>query len=433
MSAKNMIETLRRQFKTNLVIVVNAGSLFSTEIVTAGLGYIYWWLAAKMFKPELVGLSSAAISAMMLLGNIGKVGLDTMLVGELPRNPQSRGTMITTALLVTGVVSIVLGILFAYGTPLISPELTPLAQNIANSLLFAIGVALTSISLVIDQALIGLLRGQMQLQRNFIFSISKLLLLFTAGMLLASDFNLMIYATWVGGNLLSIGYIVLSGFSQLANKRVSIMPQLKLLRELRGLTLKHYALNLAIQVPGYTLPLLVAALINIERAGSFYIAWMIASFLFALSYAFTRVLFAVGSGQQSLLTEKIRFTLKLSFIIGALGAAALFMGADLIMRMFGSIYADQATTTLRILAVSIFPIIIKTHYVAVSQIFGRMIKAAKLIAVGSILELGLAAIGAHLGGLPGLSLGWVIAVYIEGLLTIAPVYRIAISDEQSQP
>ena len=61
-----------------------------------------------------------------------------------------------------------------------------------------------------------------------------------------------------------------------------------------------------------------------------------------------------------------------------------------------------------------------------------MIKAAKIIAVGSILELGLAAIGAHLGGLPGLSLGWVIAVYIEGLMTIAPVYRIAISDELSQ-
>ena len=428
----NMIETLRRQLKSNLVIVINAGSLFSTQIVTSGLGYIYWWLAAQIYQPEIVGLSSAAISAMMLLGNIGKVGLDTMLVGELPRNHQSRGTMITTALLVTGVIGIVLGILFAYGTPFISPELNPLAHNISNSLLFAIGVGLTSITLVVDQALIGLLRGQMQLQRNFIFSISKLLFLFVAGMLLAGDFNLMIYATWVVGNLLSLGYIVLSSFSQLVNKRIPITPQFKLLRELRGLTLKHYVLNLAIQVPGYTLPLLVAALINVEKTGSFYIAWMIASFLFALSYAFTRVLFAIGSGQQYLLTEKIQFTLKLSFIICTLGAAVLLIGANPIMGIFGSTYAEQASTTLRILAISIFPIIIKTHYVAVSQIFGRMIKAAKIIAVGSILELGLAAIGAHLGGLPGLSLGWVIAVYIEGLMTIAPVYRIAISDELSQ-
>lgn len=428
-----MIETLRQQLKTNLVIVVNAASLFSTQIVTSGLGYIFWWLAARMYKPEIVGLSSAAISAMMLLGNIGKVGLDTMLVGELPRNRRSRGTLIITALLVTGTVGVVLGILFAYSTLFISPELTPLAKNITNATLFAIGVGLTSVTFVSDQALIGLLRGQMQLQRNFVFSTSKLLLLFIAGMALASDFNLTIYAAWAAGNLLSLGYIVFSDFSHLKYKLKSIMPQMKLLRDLSGLTMKHYALNLVLQVPGYTLPLLVAALINVEHSGSFYIAWMIASFLFALSYALTRVLYAVGSGQQSLLSEKIRFTLKLSFIICTLGVAVLLIGANPIMKMFGSSYAEQATTTLQILSISIFPVIIKTHYVAISQIFGKMMKAVKVIGVGSILELGLAAIGARWGGLPGLSLGWVVAVYIEGLMTIGPVYRIAISsDEQLQ-
>jgi O-antigen/teichoic acid export membrane protein len=229
--------------------------------------------------------------------------------------------------------------------------------------------------------------------------------------------------------LLSLGFIMLVGFSQLAGKHVSIKPQVKLLRELSGLTLRHYALNLALQVPGYALPLLVAALISVEKSGSFYLAWMIASFLFAVPYAFTRVLFAVGSGQQSLLKEKMRFTLKSSFIICALGAGALLLGANLIMRMFGSIYAAQATSVLRILSIGVFPIIIKTHFVAVSQIYGRMIKAAKIIAIGSVLELALAAMGAHLGGLIGLSLGWVIAVYVEGLMTITPVYRIAISDE----
>lgn len=427
-----MIETLRSQLKTNLVIVVNAGSLFGTQIVTSGLGFIYWWLAARLYEPKLVGLSSAAISAMLLLGNVAKVGLDTMLVGELPRNHHSRGALISTALLVAGMAGIVLGILFAYGTPLISPELTPLAQNIPISLLFAIGVGLTSVNLVVDQALIGLLRGQVQLQRNFIFSLVKLLLLFLAGKFLTSNFNLMIYATWIGGNLLSLGYIVLSTFSPVINRRISIMPQFKLLRELSGLTMKHYALNLTMQVPSYALPLLVSGLISIENTGSFYIAWMIASFMFALPYAFTRVLFAVGSLQRSLLKEKIRFTLKLSFAIGTLGAAALFVVAYPILRLFGSTYAEQATSTLRILVVGIFPIIIKTHYVAVSQIFGRMINAAKIIAIGSVLELSLAALGAYLGGLAGLSLGWVVAVYVQSLMMTSLVYRVATSDEQLQ-
>jgi len=422
-----MIKKLKLQLKANLAIVVNAGSLFSTQIVTSGLGFIYWWLAAHTFEPELVGISSAAISAMLLMGDVGKVGLDTLLVGELPRKPESRGTLITTALLVTGLVGLGLGILFAYCAPFVSSEFALLSQDIPNLLLFAVGVAITGIALVMDQALIGLLKGYIQLQRNAVFAIAKLLLLFLAGSLFAIKSKLLIYATWAAGNFISFAYVAAVGLLKRTNKTTSYFPQLKLLRELSGPALKHYALNLTLQIPGYTLPLLVTALINVENTASFYTAWMIANFLFALPYAITRTLFAVGSAQQSLLTEKLRFTLKLSFIIGTLGAIGLFIIAYPLLSIFGSTYAEQATSSLRILAVSIIPITIKTHYVAISQIFGRMIKAARLMSLGSILELSFAAVGAYLGGLSGLSLGWVIAVFIEGLMTIVPVYRIATS------
>lgn len=425
-----MINTIKLQLKKNLDIVINAGSLFSTQIVTSGLGFVFWWLAARFYDPEQVGLSSAAISAMMLLAYIGNVGLDTMLVGELPRNPKARGTMITTALLVTGLVGIVLGVAFAYGTPLISPDLTPLGQTLGNSLLFALGVGLTAVCLVADQALVGLLKGQMQLKRNMIFAVVKLALLLLAGLLLPGNFALMIYATWVVGNITSLWYIGAAGYAQSVRKRLSFKPDFGLLKDLSGLSLKHYALNLTLQVPGYTLPLIVTALISVEMTGSFYMAWMISNFLFAIPYAFARVLFAVGAGQQSLLREKIRFTLKYSFLIGGAGAVVLLVGANLLMMMFGASYAEQATTTLRILAISIFPTIIKTHYVALSQIYGRMMKAARIFVIGSAMELGFAALGAYFGGLAGLSLGWVVAVFIQGFMTIGPVYRMANPGDQ---
>ncbi len=427
-----MIETIKLQIKKNLVIVINAGSLFSTQIVTSGLGFVFWWLAAHLYDPELVGLASAAISAMMLLGNIGNVGLDTMLVGEMARNPRLRGSMFTTALLVTGTMGLILGIFFAYGTPLISPELTPLGQNAGNTLLFALGVGLTGICLVADQGLIGLLKGQLQLQRNTIFASVKLVLLFLTGLLLPDHFALTIYATWVVGNLVSLGYIGVRGFSWARREKISFRPQFSLMKELSSLSMKHYALNLTLQVPGYTLPLIVTALISVEKTGSFYMAWMIANFLFAIPYALARVLYAVGAGQQSLLKEKIGFTLKYSFLIGGLGAAVLLVGAYPLMRLFGATYAEHATTTLRILAISIFPTIIKTHYVAISQIFGRMMKAARIFVIGSALELVLAAIGAYFGGLTGLSIGWVVAVFIQGFMTVGTVYQIANPNAHSE-
>ena len=46
-----------------------------TTVLTATFGFFYWLFAANKFPPEAVGFASASISAMMLLGTIGVLGL----------------------------------------------------------------------------------------------------------------------------------------------------------------------------------------------------------------------------------------------------------------------------------------------------------------------------------------------------------------------
>src|SRR5258708_35437498 len=53
----------------------------------------------------------------------------------------------------------------------------------------------------------------------------------------------------------------------------------------------------------------------------------------------------------------------------------------------------------------------------------RMTYARKPIAIGALLELAGPIIGAHLGNLAGLSLGWVLAQTIEAIYMSATVYR----------
>src|SRR5579862_892619 len=81
------------------LLLANAGSLFGTTLITAGIGFGYWWSAARLYPAAAVGFSSAAISAMMLLGSGGIVGLGTLLVGELPRQPGKEASLISAALL----------------------------------------------------------------------------------------------------------------------------------------------------------------------------------------------------------------------------------------------------------------------------------------------------------------------------------------------
>ena len=57
----------------------------------------------------------------------------------------------------------------------------------------------------------------------------------------------------------------------------------------------------------------------------------------------------------------------------------------------------------------------------------RVVSAARVMALCAAFELVLAAIGARLGGLAGLSLGWLTAICIEAVLMALPVFRVASS------
>ena len=98
-----MKTALFRWIANNKAIFLNAGSLIGTWGVTSGLGFVYWWLAARVFVPQEVGIGSAAISVMTLLGTICMMGLGTLLITELPRQRENAGSLLSTSLIVVAV------------------------------------------------------------------------------------------------------------------------------------------------------------------------------------------------------------------------------------------------------------------------------------------------------------------------------------------
>lgn len=417
-----MIVKIRRWLAENRTMVMNAGSLIGTTLVTSGLGFVYWWAAARLFPPDMIGFSAAAISAMTLLGTVGMVGLGTLLMRELPRRMGDAGGLVMTALLTAAGVSSALGVLFAVFAPRLSPEFVPLSASPFSMTLFVAGVMLTSVTLVLDQVLLGVLRGGTQLMRNTLFALAKLILLVVAGFTLATSMT--IYATWVLGILLSLGLI---GFVVLREQIPlhQFRPNWALMRGLRKAALSHHALNLALQAPGLMLPVVVTALLSSSANASFYTAWMIAAFVFVAPNALTTMLYVVGSADPAALPRKIRQTLKLSLLAGAGGSLFLLIFAGVILKLFGRTYADEAVWCLRILALGVFPLTIRVHYIAIRRIEGSILSTAKLMALGGGLELLLAAAGGSIGGLTGLSVGWVAAVCVEAALTALPVYHAA--------
>lgn len=413
---------LKQWLATNRVLLSNANSLIGTTLVTSGLGFAYWWVAARLFAPSAVGFAAAAIAAMTLLGTVGMLGLGTLLIRELPRQPQQALTLIVTALVVSGGASIGLGILLALGAPLLVAELSPLASSSLSVTVFALGVGLTGITLVLDQALIGLLRGGMRLWRNVVFAVIKLGALVVVGRWLTNASGLTIYGTWLVGSIVSLVVLLRLGHSLRAGSG-SARPQLTLLRGLARVALGHHVLNLGLLAPGLVLPLLVTALLGAALNASFYMAWMVANFVFVGPAALGIMLYAIAAREPELLPAKMRLTLKLAAVLGIVANVVLVFAAEPLLLLFGRSYAEQAAWALRILGLGVFAAIVKDHYVVVCRIRGQIKQAAVFVIAGDAFELGCAAVGAMLGGLAGLSLGWVLATTLEALVVGPSVYR----------
>ena len=100
-------------WQNNQDILANASSLAASTAVTSVLGFVFWAYAAHLFSQRAVGFGSAAVSAMTVLGTIGMFGLNTLLIGELPRR-ESRAGLISAALAAAGLGCVLLGAGFAF-------------------------------------------------------------------------------------------------------------------------------------------------------------------------------------------------------------------------------------------------------------------------------------------------------------------------------
>jgi O-antigen/teichoic acid export membrane protein len=398
----------------------NAGALLGTTAVTAGLGFFYWAFAARWFTQQEVGYGSAAISALTLLGTVGMFGLGTLLIGELPRR-KDPGGLVSAALISASVGSLVLGLGFALVAPDISSHLLGIGGASGHVGLFAAGVVVTAFTLVVDQGTIGIMHGGIQLARNAAFAVAKLAILPAAAFIFHDVVGTGITFSWVAGMVLSMALVA-------ARLRASGMPIVskpdwRLMQGLSKTALAHNWLNLSVAVPVLLMPVIVTATVSASANAAYYVAWMLAYFLYSVPTNLSTVLFAIAAADPAVIAGKLRFSLRLSFTIGIIGVAALGASAHLVLGIFGPGYASTAFIPLILLLLGYFPVVPRSHYIAVRRAQGKIPQAAAVLTIGAAMEIAGAVTGAKLGGLIGLSVALLLARIIEGAMTTPAVIR----------
>lgn len=402
-----MIKTLRRQSW----LLLNSTFLTLGFLVVAVSGSAYWWMAARMLPPSAVGAQSALISALGVIAVLGEGGFGTILIGEAQTRSDRTAGLATAAMLAgTGTVFMltvpITVVLWNYGW--LAPR---------EAAVFVLAGVLSGLAMLVDRALIGLLRSNIQFTRNLIFALARPPLLAVA-LLLAKGGEIILYS-WAGALIFSLGLV----FSYSWRGRINLLawPNFAALRVRIPAVIDHHLLNIAALAPPLMMPILVRGVLGTATAGAFYVGWMVMSISLIAPASLTTVLFAIGSKEPAALPERFRFSFGLSIAFALFCCLGFAMGGQFMLALFNPKYLVLAGSAVPWLGVGVLGGAVKNHYVLLARVRGRMLPASIWMAVGGSLEIVFAIEGGRFGGVVGLTKGWIVAVVVETLMFGQPV------------
>lgn len=399
-------------------LLANAFSVAATGVMTSAVGYVFWWVVARTSEPSETGRAASEVSAILLLSSVITLGTGTYFVARISRGQASRQLILGGAVR-TFAIAFTAGLLFAVVAKGLAGGRVPAPGTPVDAIALALAVGLVALGTLADQALLGLLRAECQLLRNLIFAATKLVLLVTAGVVAGSTTAATVVATWAAAAAISLVFVL-----AWTRSRIQMPTRSSEVSTATAPMRAHYALNLALSVPGLLLPLVAAAFVSTAASAQFYIAWMMAGVVFIGPVALAAALFPTAARMPAQLPERLRLTLAASAVVGVAGVAFWAVAAGKFLAVFGPTYAANASI-LPILTLAVFPATVKEHYAALARTQERVGAAARICLLGACLEIVGAIVGAATSGLSGLAAGWVVAVYFASILFAPSVLRSA--------
>lgn len=400
-----------RMLQKSATLMTNSGALAIGTVATAGLGFLYWWLAARMFPPEVIGNAFALLSVIGFLALLGEAGFGTLLVGELVRHPGRERGLAAAAACIAMTLALGLALLFVFGEAQLSDSTGPI-DGWFEAGLFVLGCILTAFSVVLDQALVGRLRSGSRMVRQVLFSMFKLILIAAAATAGFAS-NTAILLTWVAGLLAS--WIGLDLLTRSGARHLVGAPDFGLLHTLRGKVLGHYALDISLQAPGVIMPYLVLVLLSPTINAAFVSLWMLVWMAALIPAALATALFPVVRANSKQFGHDMGVSLTASLLFSLICAGIVFAYSRQLLALFNPAYPDIAGSSLRFLGFSLLGSTFKFHACTLARLGDKMRKASYWFALGGLLEVGFTVAGAKLDGLQGLIFGWTLAVSIEGV------------------
>ncbi|WP_250032997.1 lipopolysaccharide biosynthesis protein [Paractinoplanes maris] len=353
----------------------NSVLIMASTVSTAGLGYLYWMLAARELTQPAIGTATALISVSAVVSMVSNLGLGHMFIQRLPGTSPGEWSRIVSAGLLLGCGATAVASFVAAGVlPSMGGNFAFLRSSSGATALVVTSVALTA-STLLDHVFIAQRAGRGMFTRNLALAGGKLgaLAVLTGAGYGGSGVVLL---AWTLPSLAVTGYTLISMLTRLRpGARLGGRGLGAELRHVQGSLGGHHLINLAQAGPTALLPVLVTARLGPEANAHFYVAWMTASVLFMVSPAVASALYAERTNAGTAALPKAAAVV---LVVTGIPALLLFFAGDRVLALFSPGYAAEGELLLRILVLAALPDAITNLAVAHWRSLGRYRRCLRL-------------------------------------------------------
>jgi len=394
---------------------LNAVALMASTVLTALFGVLFWIVAANMLPPADVGRASATLSAVTFLAGLAQLNIMSVLLRFLPGAGtgaagfigRAYGLAVGTGLLVTAGF-----LLLGYGRDL-------LGGGWAVPVFFCCAVICYAVFLIQDGALTALGAAVWVPLENVLTGALRLGLLIVLVMV-STQWGALV--ALVVPTLVAIAVVNWFVFRRLVPRHVRSSTATTGVgwRSIRGFVAGDYVASALSSCVALLPPVLVSAQLGSEAAAYFYVPWFVGVQFSTLMWSIAMALVVEHAAQAAAFSRLLKRALQLTSAVALTACVVVVIGAPLILALLGSGYADEGTTTLRLIALS-FPFSAGfVLFTALSVSRRKLVPLVVALAIKAAVFLVVTEIGLTTFGIDGLAVLY-LACEAATALAVAPV------------
>lgn len=395
-------------FKNSLFIMLTSAS-------SAGFGFIFWVLAAKLYSAEDVGIATALISSMALIVLLSKLGLDHSIIRFFPANDDGRKSGIfSTAVVIATVFAVLLGVIFIAGIDLFSPELHVLALP-TNAVFYLLFLAAGSGTALGCTSFVAVRKASFQFIQSIVVG-SRILFLIPLVIFGSVGIFCAVGISFFLALVTAYMLLVRSGI------KFRFLIDREFLNDSFHFSAGNYLAGLFMAGPILVLPIMVLNLLGAEQAAYYYVAYAIAALLFKIPHAVSMSLFVEGSHGEDLK----RAVLKSLFAVFSLlipVSLILYVCSGWVLGLVGVDYAIGGQDVLQIMVAASLFVGINSVYFAIKRVQKDVKGLVVLSGVVGGLLVGFGYVFADMFGLVGLGYAWLVSNGVGSVMVAAMIWK----------